>query len=129
MRVLVVDDSSLVRARLASLVRDVVGVRVVDEAGNGDEALAVAKASQPDLVVLDIHMPGMNGFVALPRLKALAPPPLVMVVTNDPSDRHRRHCLVLGADLFFDKSTQFDRVLELIAQLARELASRTPRVV
>ncbi len=123
------DDSALVRARLALLVREVVGVRVVDEAGNGDEALAVARASRADLVVLDMHMPGTNGFVTLPRLKALRPPPVVMVVTNDASQRHRRRCLVLGADLFFDKSTQFDRILELIAQLARERASRTPRVV
>jgi DNA-binding NarL/FixJ family response regulator len=128
-RVLVVDDSPPVRARLASMVREVVGVLAVAEAADGDEAIVVARAEKPDLVVLDIHMPGTNGFDALPRLKELEPAPIVMVVTNDPSDRHRRRCLLLGADLFFDKSSHFDRALDLIAELVRERTSRTPRSV
>ncbi len=128
-RVLVVDDSVAVRARVASMIRDVVGVAAVDEAGDGDEAIASARVRHADLVVLDIHMPQRDGFAALPRLKDLAPPPIVMVLTNDPSDRHRRRCVLLGADLFFDKSTHFDRALEIVTDLAREFVSRSGRHV
>jgi two-component system OmpR family response regulator len=106
------------------MIRDVVGVRVVDEAGDGDQALVKAMSHPPDLVVLDIHMPRKDGFAALPRLKELVPSPIVMVVTNDSSDRHRRRCVLLGADHFFDKSTHFDRALEAIAGLARERTAR-----
>lgn len=128
-RVLVVDDSVAVRARVAAMIREVVGVSAVDEAGDGDEAIAFARVRRVDLVVLDIHMPQRDGFAALPRLKALAPPPIVMVLTNDPSERHRRRCVLLGADLFFDKSKHFDRALEIVTDLAREFASRSSRLV
>jgi DNA-binding NarL/FixJ family response regulator len=128
-RVLVVDDSVAVRARLASMIREVVGVAAVDEAGDGDEAIAFARDRRVDLVVLDIHMPQRDGFAALPRLKALAPPPIVMVLTNDPSERHRRRCVLLGADLFFDKSKHFDRALEIVTDLAREYVRRASRLV
>jgi DNA-binding NarL/FixJ family response regulator len=128
-RVLVVDDSVAVRARLASMIREVSGVAIVHEAGDGDEAITAARDHRADLVVLDIHMPQRDGFAALPRLKALAPPPIVMVLTNDPSERHRRRCVLLGADLFFDKSRHFDRALEIVTDLAREHASRVARVV
>jgi len=128
-RVLVVDDSIAVRARVASMIREVAGVVAVDEAGNGEEALATARAHGAHLVVLDIHMPESDGFAALPRLKALVPPPIIMVLTNDPSERHRRRCVMLGADLFFDKSKHFDRALEIVTDLARELAARASRVV
>jgi DNA-binding NarL/FixJ family response regulator len=128
-RVLVVDDSIAVRARVAAMIREVVGVSAVDEAGDGDEAIASARARRADLVVLDIHMPQRDGFAALPRLKALAPAPIVMVLTNDPSERHRRRCVLLGADLFFDKSKHFDRALEIVTDLAREFVSRSVRFV
>ncbi len=101
------------------MIRDVVGVSVVDVAANGAEALAIALAATLDVVVLDIHMPGADGFAALPRLKGLASPPVVVVMTNDPSERHRRRCVSLGADFFFDKSRHFDQAIEAIAELAR----------
>jgi two-component system chemotaxis response regulator CheB len=128
-RVLVVDDSSAVRERMASMVRDVIGVLAVDEASDGDEALAVTALRLPDLVVLDLHMPNADGFSALTRLKVLVPTPIVMVLTNNPSTFHRKRCTRLGADLFFDKSTQFGRALEVIADLARQRLEGTSPLV
>jgi DNA-binding NarL/FixJ family response regulator len=111
------------------MIREVVGVSAVDEAGDGDEAIATAREHRAHLVVLDIHMPQRDGFAALPRLKALLPSPIVMVLTNDPSERHRRRCVLLGADLFFDKSRHFDRAVEIVTDLAREFATRASRSV
>lgn len=115
-RVLVVDDSSVVRARLVAMIREVRGVVVVDEARDAREALEVSRANPPDLVVLDIHMPGASGTAILPLLKALPTAPLVAVLTNDPHEAHRRECLLGGADFFFDKAKEFERVLEVIAE-------------
>jgi DNA-binding NarL/FixJ family response regulator len=128
-RVLVIDDSAIVRARLVSMIREVHGVVAVDEARDPREALDRAQASLPNIVVLDIHMPGGSGMAILPRLKALASTPIVAVLTNDSDDAHRRECLLIGADFFFDKATEFERVLEIIAEPAsvRPMRPQSPR--
>lgn len=96
----------------------------VDEARDADEALRALAALAPVLVVLDIHMPGKTGFSILPLIKAAPSPPLVIVMTNYPTEHLRRKCLDVGADFFFDKSKQFERVIEVVVALARTRASR-----
>jgi DNA-binding NarL/FixJ family response regulator len=119
MRVLVVDDSSAVRGRLAAMLREVPGVGAVDETADGESAVDLSRARGHGLVVLDLHLRGVGGLVVLPRLKHLARPPRVAVLTNETSDHHRRECLASGADYFFDKSRDFDRVLHVAAELSR----------
>ena len=113
MRVLVVDDSPAIRARLMALLGEVGGLDVIG-ASAADEALRVLRDRGADVVVLDLHMPGTTGIEILPALKALDPSPLVVVLTGHPTEHHRRSCLALGADYFFDKSTEFARVVELL---------------
>lgn len=113
MRILVVDDSAAIRSRLVAMLREVPGVEA-HEAGGADEALALAMASPPDFVVLDLHMPGKGGLEVLPALKQLASAPRVVVLTSHPTDQHRRLSLASGADFFFDKSREFARVVELV---------------
>ncbi len=110
------DDSTIIRARLVAMIREVPGVVAVDGARSAREGLDTALANLPDLVVLDIHMPGGSGMAILPRLKALPSAPIVAVLTNDSDDAHRRECLLMGADFFFDKAKEFERVLEIIAE-------------
>lgn len=113
MRVLVVDDSQAVRTRLLSLMREVAGL-VLSEAADAEEALAALRAHGADVVVLDLHMPGRSGIDILPEIKALVPAPIVVMLTADPTDHHRRLSLSRGADFFFDKATDFALVLELL---------------
>jgi len=75
---LVVDDEQLARARLRRLLKDVEGVRVLDEAENGMEAVEKIRGLAPDIVFLDIQMPGMNGFEVIDALEEV---PLVIFVT------------------------------------------------
>jgi CheY-like chemotaxis protein len=117
MRVLVVDDSAIVRDRLVAMIRELGPAHTVDAAPSAGEGLALARATAPDLVVLDIHMPGTSGLAVLPALKALPSAPRVAVLTNDAGDAHRRQCLALGADHFFDKAREFERVLAVVAAL------------
>jgi two-component system response regulator DevR len=112
-RILIVDDSSAIRARLVSMMRELPGIDL-DEASGADEALEAVLAHGPDVVVLDLNMPGKNGLEILPAIKAMASPPLVVVLTGHPTEHHRRLCLAQGADYFFDKSKDFARVLELL---------------
>jgi CheY-like chemotaxis protein len=113
-RILVVDDSAAIRARLVAMLREVPGVEP-HEAPGADEALEAIRAHLPDLVVIDVHMPGKSGIDVLPIIKALPSPPMVVILTSDPTEHHRRLSLAQGADFFFDKSRDFARVVELVA--------------
>jgi CheY-like chemotaxis protein len=114
-RVLVVDDSPAIRARLVSLLHDVDGV-TTSEAAGAEQALEHVRRGCTDLVILDLHMPGKSGLEILPQLKATPAAPLVVVLTSHPTELHRRQCLALGADYFFDKSRDFARVLDVIVR-------------
>ncbi len=114
MRVLIVDDSPSIRARLVAMLRELPSVEL-REAADADEALSAIGESVPDLVVLDVHMPGRSGLDIVPEIKAVPVPPLVVILTSDASERHRRLSLSQGADFFFDKARDFTRVVELVA--------------
>lgn len=84
MRVMVCDDEKLARDRLVRLVSDMDGMDVVAEAGNGREALAQAQASRPDVVLMDIRMPDMDGIEAAQHLlKSDAPPAVIFCTAYD----------------------------------------------
>jgi len=78
MRVLIVDDERPARERLRRMLADLDGVEIVGEAENGEQAVALIETLAPDLVLLDIQMPGLDGFGVI---EALADPPLVVFVT------------------------------------------------
>jgi CheY-like chemotaxis protein len=111
--VLVVDDSPAIRARLLGLMSEVAGL-VLAQAAGADEAMVALQVHVTDVVVLDLHMPGRSGLDVLPDIKALRPAPIVVMLTADPTEHHRRLCLARGADFFFDKATDFALVLELL---------------
>ena len=96
------------------MLREVPGAEPHEAAG-ADEALVAIRASLPELVVLDVHMPGKSGIDLLPIIKALPSPPMVVILTSHPTEHHRRLSLAHGADFFFDKSRDFARVVELVA--------------
>ncbi len=110
--VLLVDESVGVRHRLRE--RIVAAGAVVYDATDGDEAYALVKRHAPSAIVLDVHVRAEMGLSLLSRLRRLAPQSLVIVLTNETSDMHRRECLREGADHFFDKSHEFDRAVEVI---------------
>jgi DNA-binding NarL/FixJ family response regulator len=118
----VVDDCANVRARLAALVREIAGVDEVDERQDADGAVAHVRAHEPDLVILDVHMPGGSGIAALQRIKSEPGPPVVVILTNDPSDFNRQLCMARGADFFFDKAREFDRVLDVASLVVQRTA-------
>jgi two-component system, NarL family, response regulator DevR len=117
-RVILVDDSPAVRARLASMLGEAAGVVVVAEAWDGPEALRLVRLHAPDVVVLDLNLPGMSGLEVLAVIKASPAPPVVIILTNHPHERYRVACLRAGADFFFDKSGDFDRVAGAVASTA-----------
>ncbi|MGD8711129.1 MAG: LytTR family DNA-binding domain-containing protein [Ectothiorhodospiraceae bacterium] len=81
MKILIVDDEAPARSRLATLIKAVGGNDIVGEAGSGEEALTAVDRYRPDVVLLDIRMPGMDGLEAAARLSQMSRPPAVIFVT------------------------------------------------
>ncbi|MCD0445660.1 response regulator transcription factor [Glycomyces sp. A-F 0318] len=117
-RVLLVDDDALVRAGLAMMLDGVGDIAVVGEAGDGREALTAADAHRPDVVLMDLQMPRVDGIAATKRLRAKPDPPEVIVLTTFDTDENVLHALRAGAAGFLLKDTPPARIAEAIARVA-----------
>src|SRR5688572_16289274 len=102
LRVLVVDDSATNRRTLAGMMASQPGVHVIGSAADGDEALKLALAHEPDLITLDLEMPRMDGFTFLRLLMASRPMPVVVISTHAAKESVFR-ALELGAIDFIAK--------------------------
>jgi DNA-binding NarL/FixJ family response regulator len=120
--VLVVDDNAAIRSRLRTMFVDVPGIDSVREAANLSEARQLLAQKMPGVIVLDLHLQAETGLELLRDLKSESSNPLVIVLTNDATDHHRRSCVRLGADYFFDKSRQFEAILQVLERAARHQA-------
>ncbi|NVK80812.1 response regulator, partial [Streptomyces morookaense] len=112
-RVLVVDDQVLIRAGVAALLRAAPGMEVVGEAADGEEAVVLAAAHRPDVVLMDIRMPGMSGIAATERILegAADPAPRVLVLTTFDLDEYVYAALRAGAAGFLLKDAGPQRLL------------------
>jgi len=104
-RILVADDQALVRGALATLLDLESDLTVVGEVGRGDEVVAAVVASGPDVVIMDVDMPGLDGITATARLREAAPRTRVLVVTTFGRPGYLRRALQSGADGFLVKDT------------------------
>jgi DNA-binding NarL/FixJ family response regulator len=104
-RVLLVENHMLVRAGVASLLRNLPNVAVVDQAADGLEALNLIKESRPTLVVTDIAMPNLNGMEMLARITKEYPGVRVLMLSMYADEEHVRHALQLGAAGFLSKDS------------------------
>ena len=93
-------------------------LKVVGQAGDCHEAMTLVDALRPEVVVLDIRMPGGSGIDVLKHVKRQRPAPVVIMLTNYLFPQYRARCLAAGADFFFDKSTELDQVATTLGQLA-----------
>jgi Response regulator containing a CheY-like receiver domain and an HTH DNA-binding domain len=120
MKVLVVDDSRFVRERLKEMLSEVIGVEAISQAKDTPEAIEMLGTLSPDLMILDIEMPGRSGIDLLREIEKRKKPPLAIVLTNHSSPQYRRACIDAGADFFFDKSSEFDKVAQVLKQLSNK---------
>jgi DNA-binding NarL/FixJ family response regulator len=129
MRVLVADDSDLVRMRLVDMLSDLEGIETICEAKEGLEAIQLIRKLRPDVVILDIRMPKRNGIEVITEINQENYKPVIIILTNYPHDQYRKRCLEAGSDYFFDKSCEFERVTEICKQLASDLETKKRQVV
>ena len=127
-RVLVVDDQALFREALATLLGARPEVEVVGEAGNGHQALERAAALQPDVVLMDLHMPVLDGIAATRRLKVEQPGVRVLALTTFDDDEDVFAALRAGALGYLLKDVSSDRLVEAVLSAARGESVLQPSV-
>jgi len=117
-RTILADDLPLLLALLARVVSKDKRVAVVGSATDGQEALCCASTLGPDLVVTDLHMPGLDGVEVTRRLKQCLNPPIVFIVTSDDTPEARARCMAAGADAFLVKEANLvTQLLSAIQEL------------
>jgi DNA-binding NarL/FixJ family response regulator len=119
-RVLLADDHELMRRMLRLALSARPGLEVVGEAADGAEALALARELEPDLVVLDVAMPEMDGLTATRALRAELPGCAILIVSSFETERLAEAALAAGADRYVEKGAGLDAA----ADAASELVSR-----
>ena len=127
-RVLLVDDQPLMRSGLRVLIADTGDLTVVGEAGTGTEAVELARDTRPDVVVMDIRMPGMDGIEATRQVTAAPEPPAVLVLTTFDDDEYVYAALRAGASGFLVKDMALDDILGAIRVVAAGEALIAPTV-
>lgn len=137
-RICIVDDHPVVRAGLASMLGTQETIDVVAAAWNGQEAFALIERCRPEVMLLDLRMPGMNGIEMLQALRSIPNPPRVLVLTNFETDEDVYRAVRAGAHGYLLKSTTQQEMIEAIhavasgrsyfpAHIASRLADRMSR--
>jgi DNA-binding NarL/FixJ family response regulator len=126
--VLVADDDPVVRFGLSMMLRGAADLRVVAEAGDGAEAIALADRHRPHVVLMDIRMPGTDGITATEILRARRNPPQVVVLTTFDADAHVLRALRAGAAGFLVKDTPPDELVVAIRHAAQGRPVLSPEV-
>ncbi len=116
-QVLLVDDSPIVCERLSALINQLHRPIRVAVATDGAQAVALFKQLQPAAVVLDLELPGLSGFDLLEQFKRRRPGCVVIILTTYAYPEFRENALRLGADHFFAKAMEFERVTEVLSAL------------
>jgi DNA-binding NarL/FixJ family response regulator len=122
MKVLIVDDSKIVCNGLQQMLINIADVEIVGQAHHAQDAIQSISESNPDVVILDIRMPGKSGIEVLKDIRDKKLPIRVIMLTNYPYPQYRKKCEELGADYFFDKVTEIEEIPKVIEALAKDKA-------
>jgi two-component system invasion response regulator UvrY len=116
-RILLADDHAMLRAGLRALLSDERDFEVVGEAGDGREAVALAEELRPDVVVMDISMPGIGGLEAIDRILAREPAARILVLSAHEDAMHARRVLKAGAVGYLTKRSAAEALMQAIRQV------------
>ncbi len=137
LKCLIIDDAELIRIRLKELISETDGIELAGEAEDGTEGMKLIEEMKPDIIILDIRMPKMNGIDLLENMKHIVLQreriiesdndglkikkhiPVVIIFSNYLNERYMDKCRMLGADYFFSKSDGLEGIKKLFNELAR----------
>ncbi len=110
LKILIVDDTDIVVDRLYKMIIEIDTVELVLKSNSYNHAVVQIKKQLPDIVLMDIHLPGKNGIELLKFVKENYPNIKTIIVTNNASSNYKLLCESMGADYFIDKSAEFEKI-------------------
>ena len=129
LRLLLADDHTLFRQGLRRLLADHPRLSIVGEAADADEAVRQARELEPDIVLMDLHMPGGGGIAATKTLRATLPNLNVLILTISEDQEDLRAALLAGANGYLLKSSDFDQLLGSLDRIAQGQAATSPEML
>ncbi len=120
MRLFIADDSEILRVRLIDMLSEIEGIEIIGQAQESLGAIESIQKLNPHVVILDIRMPRINGIEVLEAIKKDDESPTVIIFTDYPYPQYRKRCMDLGADFFFDKSTEFEKLVDTVKYLVHD---------
>jgi DNA-binding response OmpR family regulator len=117
-RVLLVDDDNDILTSMQAAFEPTGAI--VESANNGNKAVELAEKNQPDIIVLDMMLPGRSGFLVLEKIKARKPrnsKPFVIMITGNPGARHKMYAESLGVSEYFTKPVKLDKLIATAEKL------------
>lgn len=127
-RVLIVDDHTIVRKGTRALLTEVAGLEVVGEAGDGEQAVAQTATLQPDVILMDLKMPGMDGIEAIRQITAVQPNSKILALTSFAADDKVFPAIKAGALGYLLKDADPEDLIQAIHQVHRGEPSLHPRI-
>ena len=128
MKVFIADDSAVVVERLADLLKEVPEARLVGQANDALNAVRDIQKVKPDVLILDLQMPGGSGLDVLRAVRAHYPLLQILICTNYPYPQYREQCVTAGADFFLDKSIDFVKIPAILQELIEKEHKISPIV-
>jgi DNA-binding NarL/FixJ family response regulator len=113
LKILIVEDSTIIRDRMNIILSELNCISHIVNSGDGNEAMNLVTEKNPDVILLDINLPGKSGLSILKEVKLQSKAKVVML-TNYSDEYYRSLCSKLGADHFLDKSTEFEKIPSLL---------------
>jgi len=120
MRVLLADDSSLILERLQEMVSNHKQIEIVGVFKNGTETLNAIRTMKPDLAIVDIKMPGLNGLYVLNEIRKDDKNVIFIILTFYSSDYYRQLAIQAGSNYFFSKADDFEKLTQVVAELSEK---------
>jgi two-component system, NarL family, response regulator LiaR len=127
-RLLVVDDQTVVREGLAAILANYSDIEVVGQAEDGSQALKLAQQTQPDVILLDLVMPNMDGLTAIPKIKEVSPETRILVVTSFAENDRVYQAIKAGALGYILKDATREQLLQAVRDVAQGRASLQPSI-
>ena len=124
-KVLLVDDNEAYRSGLSEFLEHQKGIEVVGEAGGGQQAIYLARTLAPDLVLMDISMPGTNGLVAAREIKAFSPHTKIVFVTVHKEETYQALGELLGADGYVSKNLVKEGLTKVLKNIEKSEAEKS----
>jgi NarL family two-component system response regulator LiaR len=127
-RVLVVDDQTVVREGLVSILSFQSDIKVIGQANDGLEALAILKQEKPDVILLDLSMPRLDGFDSIPRFRNASPESKILILTGYAESERVFRAIQAGAIGYLLKDTTWEQLLDAIRNVAKGLPYMDPSI-